>query len=653
MKTHNDVFKDAVMLRTYCRDIQVEGTWRKERPDEVFRRTIDSFERYYSVYLCEMSLKEGWKEDWFQRMSQGKALPAGRMLWSMGSDSIAKDGYLPMMNCGFVVLDDPVEPIRFIMKMLMLGCGMGFSLESKHFQLLKEKFFDLRWVSNTEKGPCPIIREVTTEDSHMVQDSKEGWVDFIVEVVHFAILMKPFRFNLSKIRPVGSRIKGFGGRSGDPKILANIAIRIYNLITKERYASVAMYYDVICSIGELVISGNVRRSALIAIGDPNDGDFLLLKNFYLLKEKPWRCYCNNSVNVSEFEQLNDTYWSTYNGNSEAYGWVNIKKCRAWDENPDIKYFLPEGFNPCGEQPLASRELCCLGEVNLARAESEQDLFESLKMCYLFCKMSFLLKSSEPKTDRITTVNQRIGVSLTGIAMVHPAKRTWSYISKLRLVELDEEFSERIGVNPSIALTTVKPGGTLPKIAGSSGPGIHRPISEYQIRRVRFNKSSKLLSWLSDLGLPIEPQINFDGNPDPSGTQVVSFYLKNERPEDGYFSEDQLTEEGLDRMLDLIATTQDCWSDNAISVTVYYNPDKVEQLRRKIGEYFYDLKVFSGLPYYGHGFPQAPEEPISEQEYINFTEKNPIPDYVLPLECDSDDNEIDFGQCSTKGSCSDR
>jgi ribonucleoside-triphosphate reductase (thioredoxin) len=656
MHDHDKLFKDAVMLRTYCRDLED----RKEKPEEVWDRVIDSFKKYYSLYLMNMDLQEDWEEDWKKRMSTGQALPAGRMLWSMGSASIEKDGYLPMMNCGFILINDPIEPIKFLMKMLMLGCGMGFSLEKKYFDNLRRRFMNERY-QTTGNIWFKSIKEVTETgpDIHVAEDTKEGWVDLIGHVIYCGMRFVKCKFNIQKIRPAGSRIQGFGGRSGDPKILSNIAQRIYYILTKDRYPSIKMYYDIICSVGELVISGNVRRSALIAIGDPDDKRFLRLKRFDNLTEQPWRCYCNNSVNVSSFEQLTEDFWETYKGSSEAYGWVNIAKCKTEDTlrniDREIEYIMPRGFNPCGEQPLADREVCCLGEVNLSRAESEEDLFQSMKMSYLFCKMSFMMRSSEPFTDRITNRNQRIGISLTGIAMVEPKRREWAYRCRKRLRNFDEVFSKDVGVYPSIALTTVKPGGTLPKIAGSSGPGIHRPISKHQIRRVRFNKNSKLLGSLKAAGLPVEPQMNFDGKPDASGTQVVSFYLENEEPYDGNYSDYQLTETGFYDMLNLISEVQQNWSDNAISVTVYYNISDVDRVVKPNMELFFDkLKVFSGLPYSGHNFPQAPEEPISEEEYLNFTRNHPIGSCELCLDCDGPDNEPeDFGQCEAKGQCSDR
>lgn len=656
---HNTIFRDAVMLRTYCRDIQTEdGNWIKEKPSQVFDRVINSFKTYYKNHIERIPFfaeNPDWETDWKNRMTCGKALPAGRMLWSMGSSTIGINGFLPLMNCAFVVFDDPVEPLLFLAKMLMLGCGVGFSIENRYFQSLIQKFNAMRFPLMPDF--MPTIGEDKI-NGYIVVDSKEGWLSFLGYVIRRGIQMRPVRYDLSGIRPAGSRIKGFGGRSGDPKILGTVAERIYMMLTEERNATKQMYYDVACSIGELIISGNVRRSALMAISDPNDRSFLRFKKFTELAKSPWRCYCNNSVNATWFEDLNADFWATYEGESESYGWVNMDKCRLRDQLEsrirNVQYVLPQGFNPCGEQPLASHEVCCLGEVNLATADTPEDLYKSLQMCYFFCKFAFTLGCDEPKTYHVVKINNRIGISLTGIAM-GPVEKVYAATTALnKLYEFDVDVSRILGMNPSVALSTVKPGGTLPKIAGSSGPGIHRPISEYQIRRVRFSGKSSMLKWFEKYGLPIEPQRNFDGTDDQSGTRVVSFYLKNQVPHDGHFSDWLATPKGFIEMIRLIETVQTIWSDNAVSCTVYYNVNDLETtVKPTLRTFFNKLKTFSGMIYSGHNFPQAPEEPITKKQYNEFVRSHPITDYDLFLECDFQDTPEDFGQCDTKGSCSDR
>lgn len=661
MKNHNKIFRQAVMLRTYCREYEdplESGVWKKETEDDVINRVLDNFTDYYHHLIVQIPWfrwkhNGNWWIDWFTRMKEGKALPAGRMLWSMGSDAIGKEGFLPLMNCGFVAIDEPIEPIKFILKMLMLGCGMGFSLEEKHFHNAKLLFAAKRYPGTTFEWNPQIIRDDANPESYFVKDSREGWIDFFAYLMEKAITMKKVIFSLRDLRPANSRIKGFGGRTGSPDLLGTAAIRVYKLMTREPVPSISMYYDVICTIAELVVSGNVRRSALICIGDPDSEEFLGLKKFDRLQSKPWRCNCNNSVNIKSFDQLTDKFWEGYNGNGEPYGIVNIEKAR--ESEMKHRRYLPVGTNPCGEQPLANYEVCCLGEVNLSRAVSEHDLFCSLVMCYFFCKFAYELDCPVKATKDVCSANQRIGISLTGISMVSQEKREWAYRCKNHLRKFDKELSELLDVPTSVALTTIKPGGTLPKIAGSSGPGIHRPISQYQIRRVRFAKYSKLLPKLIMAGIHVEPSYLFSGEEDPSGTQVASFYLENEVPDDGHYSDWQLTEEGFKSMLDLVAEVQEKWSENSISVTLYYNIEQLEMVKRELRRVFPKLKSISLLPYFGHNFPQAPEEPVSKETFEKFISEHPFdPDTEIPSEPDSTQEELeDFGLCESRSQCSER
>lgn len=648
----DQVFKEAVTIRTYCRDLPDKG--RKETVEEMYNRVLDAFEEYYGPTLI-LDTPEYDRAGWYELMSEGIALPAGRMLWAMGSRTIQEEGFLPLMNCSFTIVDDPLEPIRYIAKMLFLGCGVGFSLERKYFRQLQTKFEAIRVRSPYSSGQ--MVRE-SRGTTYRVKDSRDGWIAFILETILRAIRQEEFHYCIDDIRPAGTPIKGFGGRSGDPEILAETTEHISRLIRSSAGATVELYYDIICLVAKMVVSGNVRRSALIAIGDPNDREFLELKQFSKIGYgNTHRSFCNNSVNVQDFEQLGPDFWNTFTGQSEAYGWVNVEKCvEKWDGH--VRY-QPQGFNPCGEQPLADREVCCLGEINLAKVYDKPELFRrALIMTYLFCKLAYTLGApTEPQTQKICQANQRIGISITGVAMVPNTPKLWLTLENMKdtLRVYDEKISKFLDVPPSIALTTVKPGGTLPKIAGAPGPGVHRPISRFQIRRVRFSKHSALLPWFREMGIPIEPEFDSKGEPTKEGTQVVSFYLDNTSPPDDQFSDWQVTPEGLRDMFQRVAKTQLHWSENSVSVTIYYNLQDVGNvLIPLVKEYFPILKCFSGLPYYGHNFQQAPEEPVDAATYYQYMARDFKPSYTkAPTNFDGVTELEDFGSCGSRSSCSDR
>lgn len=197
--------------------------------------------------------------------------------------------------------------------------------------------------------------------------------------------------------------------------------------------------------------------------------------------------------------------------------MNVKKARERDELHDVP-FPPQGFNPCGEQPLHSREVCCLGEIILPKIKTEVEAKAALTMTYLFCKLAYTLGApTEKRTEEISHANQRIGISLSGIGMDECVFSLPDFceIAKPYLEFLDDHVSRMLGVNKCVALTTIKPGGTLSKLAGCPAPGIHRPISRYQIRRVRFSRRCSLVNWFPKVGIYTEPDVT-----DPDGTVVA-------------------------------------------------------------------------------------------------------------------------------------
>lgn len=642
-------FADAIFLRTYCRTNWETGV--TETRQQVYNRCLDAwYEQLQKIGSLE-KLYLDWppiRAKWYCLMKYGKAMPAGRMLWALGSRTVQEEGFLPLVNCAFVKIDHPVEPFLFIAKMLFMGCGCGFSVRACDIEQANEKLVQSK--AQLE----PYISERTGDPNvYHVEDSRHGYIDFIKQcIINGLICRKPFIYSIEKLRPANSPIKGFGGRSGDPRKLGEIGERIYWMGANARFSITStLAVDIACSIGELVVSGNVRRSALIALGDADDKDYLDIKRFSNMADKPWRSYSNNSVYASKPSDLGDDYWATYDGHGEAYGWVDIEKCRRRDMKdggPDR--YLPEGFNPCGEQPLANHEVCNLGEVNLCAIDTYDELQEAVMMCYHFCKMAYTYGApTEPETERICQANQRIGISFSGYAIVGDQKRKW--ISQIRkfLHEQDQLLAGQLYNAPtSIALTTMKPGGTLAKVMGCPVNGIHLPISKYYLRRVTFKKDSPLLETLSKRGIVVEHQKSATGQILYNESRMACFPIcvKEDCLTSGEITQGVL----LERYLELLAECQDLCIDNSISVTVYYQDP--EELRALItGPLFERFKCFSGLKYFGHNFAQPMEEPITAEEYEALSEgMRDLPPLTLTV---PDPEEPENFESCPRGGCSDK
>lgn len=624
-----DAYQYFIHKRTYARFI--EDANRTETWEETIERVLEACQTQLKIDL-NSDKEQKTKKLWRHLMTTRKALPAGRFLWSLGSRTVSDEGMLPLMNCAFVVVDSLLEPFRFTANMLMMGCGIGFSVESKYTTKARDEWIYERR-NNDDDCPCmfeydPSFKWIQSRKVYFIEDSREGWVKFLIASILRGTRRIPLVYSLEKIRPTGSPIKGFGGTSADPKLLGLAGKKLYNLfaVPTKDHISTSTWFDAMCIIAEVVVAGNVRRSALLSMGDPSDTQYLNLKNWSSKNSvliPSYRQFANMSVNVRSFDELSADYWNTFNGDSEPFGFVKMNTCviadklREDNRSFQIDRYWPQGFNPCAEQPLHNKEVCCLSEIFLPNIESEIELEQALIMCYTICKHALNIGApNELQTQKIVKTNQRMGISISGYSLVSDEKLNWAFKAKDSLYDHDLQYSTHHKWNPSIALTTIKPSGTISKLAGISGPGIHLPVSRYQIRRIRISKLSPLIQLVQSCGLPMEPALMIDGSIDLSGTQVISFYLDN-----GLLSSDHTahwvstTSEGLSWFFNKIIEAQSLWADNAVSVTVSYSKPLLDEMKSIIRLKWSYLKTFSGLLYSDHGFKQAPEEPITEIEYL--------------------------------------
>lgn len=637
------------------------------------------YKRTYSRYDHDLSRSEEWEETidrvikacreqlkiedvnfkrWKQLMLERKALPGGRFLWALGSRTVIDEGFLPLMNCSFVTIDCMVEPYRFACNMLMLGCGVGFSVERKYLKRACEHFTLLR------AGP-----NIPTEKVHIVEDSRGGYVDFIKYCIVQGCKKETINYSIENLRPAGSHLRGFGGTSADPKILAETGEKIHKLLYERSELTpddCDIFFDIMCLVAQMVVAGNVRRSALISIGDVDDKKYMNLKNWAIHGTiPPQRQFANMSVNTCfPSLELDDYYWQTFYGNSEAIGYVNTELSAEADRLRDLRRFPsmeltrepPVGFNPCAEQPLANKEVCCLSEIFLPNIEDERELQECAHMCYHICKAALNIGApNEPETERVVTFNQRMGISLSGYATVSDRMRAKCVGLRDYLHILDAIHSEKMKWNPSIAITTIKPSGTISKLAGMSSAGIHYPTARFMIRRIRLHKDNPLVEYAKKSGIPVEPALMIDGKEDPSGTLVASFYLDNFRElahSDGLTTRDiaESFPRLSQRFLKLIVQAQEEWSDNAVSVTFPYLIENAPDLKRLVLKVEDKLKVWSALPYFGHNFRQAPEEEITEEQYRKFmSERSPFESTIVQGETEEIDSSFDTESCGS-GMC---
>jgi len=614
-------FKDAglnslgeiTFIRTYSR---VKEDGKKERWHEVCKRVIEGM---YSVqknhakenrlpwndYKAQKSAQEA-----FDRMFNLKWTPPGRGLWAFGTPmTMEKRNSAALQNCAMVSTrdidrNDPGALFSWVMDALMLGVGVGFDTIGQDKEM-------------------PIYAPTEPVVVYEIPDTREGWVESVRLILNSMLRpnqnIQEFKYDL--IRPLGAPIKGFGGVSSGPQPLIDLHNRMRKVIGSrvgETLDSRAIV-DIINLIGTCVVSGNVRRSATLALGSAGDDDFINLKNSEVFPERNsfdsenpgWAWMSNNSIAATVGTKYEDYVDLISNNGEPGFIWLDVARNYGRLADPtDGKDYRVMGFNPCAEQPLESYELCTLVEVHLNRHTDKEDFLRTLKFAYLYGKTVTLVPTHWQITNGIMQRNRRIGTSLTGIASfadTHglPATRDWMDEGYQTIRKYDKQYSEWLCVRESIRVTTVKPSGSVSLLSGAS-PGVHWPVGgEYFLRAIRFSDQDPMMHLFKAAGYKTEPDLV------SANTMVVYFPVHSGHPR----SEKDVT---LFEKIGLAATTQKYWSDNGVSVTLSFDKDsETKHIAPALHMYEGQLKAVSFLPMGNTVYPQQPYQQITQEEYNNY------------------------------------
>lgn len=531
-----------------------------------------------------------------------KATVAGRFLWQLGTPTVDKLGLLSLQNCAFTTIDAPVRPFTWAMDALMLGCGVGVNLQ-------REYVYKLPPVADNYTGP---VRCDEAGADFIVPDTREGWVELLRRTLETGFSSgRSFTYSTQLIRGKGAPIKSFGGVASGPEDLCWGIGEIAGVL--ERRAGKQLRpidcLDIICIIGAVVVAGNVRRSAIITLGDHDDLQYLRAKRWDLGNIPTWRANANLSVVCNDFSLLPEEFWDGYRGNGEPYGLINLKLARACGRTGETQYKDKKvrGFNPCAEQSLEDYETCCLAEIFLPNISSREELLDAATLLYRVNKHSLALPCHHPETQSIVNQNMRMGIGVTGYLQATEEQRSWLADVYTDLRKYDNAYSKKHGFNRSIKLTTVKPSGTLSLLPGVTA-GWHPGYARYLIRRMRVASNHPLVASCRRAGYPVEFARKLDGTED-NGTCVVEFPFSH--PEGTVLAEDL----SATQQLDVVRRLQREWSDNAVSCTIYYRLEELDAIRRYLSEHYNDsFKTLSFLLHRGHGFDQAPLEPITKEEF---------------------------------------
>ena len=611
---------EITFLRTYSR-LKEDGT--KETGVDVCERVINGMYSLQKDHAKSQRLPwndskaQSSAKEAFERLFELKWTPPGRGLWVMGTSLVNKHrNSAALQNCAFVstvemTKNNPAKPFAFLMEASMLGVGVGFDDKGA------DKDFTIYEPSKAE----------TNFQTYEIPDTREGWVESVTLLLNSYLKADQPRwiFDYSLIRPAGAPIKIFGGTAAGHEPLLRLHDYLYKMFENRAGEKVTRkdIADIGNLIGVCVVSGNVRRSAELLIGRIDDEDFLNLKNAEVYPERNsydpknpgWAWMSNNSVEATVGSDYSKIVEGIILNGEPGIVWLDVSRKYGRLADPiNNKDHRIAGYNPCAEQSLESFECCTLVETYLNRHKNKEDFLRTLKFAYLYAKTVTLLPTHWEETNAIMQRNRRIGTSVSGMANFadnkgFPVLREWLDEGYKLVKSYDSTYSEWLGVRESIKMTTVKPSGTVSILAGES-PGVHWASGgKFFNRAIRFANSDPMLPLFKMAQYRVEP-----ASESPETTSVVFFPIKTE-------AKRAEKEVSIYEKMDLAATAQFYWSDNSVSVTVTFDPEKEsKEIGTALRMFEGRMKTVSFLPMGNAVYPQMPYTQITEQEYEDATMK---------------------------------
>ena len=597
------LYQDFIHLSRYSRWLEEEG--RRETWEETVQRYFDFFTNHIADE-CKYKVGKESKEIRDAIISLD-VMPSMRALMTAG-EALQRDhtaGY----NCAFVHINR-VRAFDEILYVLMCGTGIGFSVERNLLNKL------------------PTIAEEfeASDTTIVVQDSKLGWAKAYKELTSLLIGGQVPQWDLSKIRPAGTRLKTFGGRASGPQPLEdlfNFTVETYKKASGRKLTSIECH-DIVCKIAEVVVVGGVRRSALISLSSLTDERMRNAKTGQWWHENPQRALANNSVAYKERPEIGtfmEEWLALYKSKSGERGMFNREAAKNTVEKlgdrRDPNYDF--GTNPCSEIILRDREFCNLTEVVIRKEDTPETLKKKARLAAILgtwqsTLTNFRYLSSEWAKN--CEEERLLGVSLTGIMDNAYTRGDKGNLAKLLdelkqiVVDTNKEYAKKLGISPSAATTCVKPSGTVSQLVDASS-GIHARHADYYIRTVRADVKDPLCQFMISEGFPAEPDVM-----KPEHTMVFSFPMKSPK---GAVCRDDLS---AIEQLELWSLYQEHWCEHKPSVTITVKEHEWMTVGSWVWEHFDSISGISFLPYSDHSYRQAPYQDCSKEEYLELSKKLP-------------------------------
>ena len=597
-------YQEFIHLSRYSRwlpDKERRETW-----DETVGRYFDFFKEHLND-LHEYKLTDKLKKELEEAVLSQKIMPSMRCLMTAGEalkrENIA--GY----NCSYIAVDRP-QAFDEILYVLMNGTGVGFSVERQYVN-------ELPYVANEFFESDIVIN---------VADSKLGWAKAFKELVGLLYVGQIPRWDMSKVRPAGSVLKTFGGRASGPEPLENLfnfSVTTFQGAAGRKLSSLEAH-DIVCKIAEVVVVGGVRRSALISLSNLSDDRMRAAKSGQWWNTEPQRALANNSACYTEKPDVGvfmDEWKSLYESKSGERGIFNRRSAVVMAEKNGRRN--TEGYNfgtnPCSEIILRDREFCNLSEVVVRVTDTRESLLEKVRLATILGTFQSTLvnfKYVSSSWRKNCEEERLLGVSLTGIMDCQYTNGKKNGLEdlleelKAEAVKTNKEFAQKIGINQSVAVTCVKPSGTVSQLVDAAS-GIHARHNPYYIRTVRGDKKDPLTRMMQDAGFPVEDDVM-----NPSNTSVFSFPMKVDN------SAVFRTEKSAIEQLELWLTYQKHWCEHKPSVTISVKEDEWFEVGAWVYKHFDYMSGVSFLPFSDHTYKQAPYQDIQKEEYEVLLSKMP-------------------------------
>ena len=584
-----DQYQQFIHKSRYARWLPEEG--RRERWDETVNRYVDFWKD-----RGQINDKEALKL--FNAIFNLEVMPSMRCMMTAG-EALNKDN-VAGFNCSYLHIDSP-RSFDELMYVLMCGTGVGFSVERNFINKL------------------PVVAETfhKTDSVIVVSDSKIGWASAFRELISLLYAGKIPKWDMSKVRESGARLKTFGGRASGPEPLDDLfhfCVGIFQKAAGRKLTSIECH-DVCCKIADIVVVGGVRRSALISLSNLSDPRMAKAKNGNWWDTEGQRRLANNSVAYTEkpdFESFLAEMQNMYEskaGERGIFSRVAAQKIAARNGRRDPEQDF--GTNPCSEIILRSNQFCNLSEIVVRQDDDLASLKRKCEVAAIIGTLQATLTDFRYLRNvwkRNTEEEALLGVSMTGI-MDHyllskgdsPDLEKWLEQIRDVAIKTNEKWATKLGINQSAAITCVKPSGTVSQLVDSAS-GIHPRFSEHYIRRVRSDKKDPLAQFMSAAGFPVEQDLM------SQASLVYSFPVKS--PE-GCTTVKQV---GAMEQLKLWKAYQNHWCEHKPSITVYYTDDEFLEVAQWIWDNFDLCSGISLLPYSDHVYQQAPYEDIDAEKY---------------------------------------